>query len=515
MVKKATAKPEIRTFTCAELLWGQLAKPSYLWLGCALLLFMMLGGRELWTQEHRWADIVSGMFYRHDFLHPYLGLNNYYDKPLLSYWLISLIALITQQLNTWVIRLPSALAGFLAVWAIYRLGWRLKNKSFGLLCGWLLLTTFYFIFWSRVSSADMLNLAGSLLAVTWYFEKRDTVKVLNYLIFFVILAVTSLCKGLGGAVVALLAIFPDLMYQHNWKKHVRWSLLWSAVPAIIIYIVPFWLSAHIGGEHYTQDGLYLVYRENILRYFKPFDHKDPIYTYFIFLPIYLLPWTLFFIPALLSLPKRWRSLEWNSKWMIWALFVLFTFFTASGSRRSYYVLPIIPYAILVTADRLNMWMQAQTSRSLWMGRAVVAFFFIFLLFFGFLQPFYYRQGGQQAFAKQLQIEASRIQPWKNWQFVLLDPESKVVFYLHLPPQVASFDKLGERKPREAAALLKLWPLLQEKPKNVIFISRKYYAATLQSLLPHYQLVVAPPTLAEQFFHREDPNASIAFIPSAR
>ncbi|HVY53272.1 MAG TPA: glycosyltransferase family 39 protein, partial [Gammaproteobacteria bacterium] len=148
-------------------------RSKYLWLASLFLLFTMLGGRELWTQEHRWADIVSGMFFRHDFLHPYLGSNDYYDKPLLSYWLIAIVAAVTQELTTWTLRFPSALAGMLAIWSIYRLGSRLKDKSFGLLCGWMLLTTFYFVFWARVSSADMMNLAGSLFAVAWYFDKRD------------------------------------------------------------------------------------------------------------------------------------------------------------------------------------------------------------------------------------------------------------------------------------------------------------------------------------------------------
>ena len=137
------------------------------------MLFTLLGGREIWTQEHRWADIVSGMFYRHDFLHPYLGQNDYYDKPLLVLlvdcrYLLKLIG----ELTTWTLRLPSALAGFLAIWSIYRLGTKLKDKQLGLLSGWLLLTTFYFIFWARTSSADMLNLAGPFCCC-WYFEKRD------------------------------------------------------------------------------------------------------------------------------------------------------------------------------------------------------------------------------------------------------------------------------------------------------------------------------------------------------
>src|SRR5476649_1578968 len=97
--------------TWSEVLWGNKSKAIYLLLAASVLLLAMLGSREIWTQEHRWADIVSGMFYRHDFLHPFLGENDYYDKPLLSYWLIAGLSYVTGHLSTWTMRLPSALSG--------------------------------------------------------------------------------------------------------------------------------------------------------------------------------------------------------------------------------------------------------------------------------------------------------------------------------------------------------------------------------------------------------------------
>ncbi len=502
-----------RYSTKTDFLPGLFARRGFLVIAAALLLLTMLGGRELWTQEHRWADIVSGMFFRHDFFHPYLGSNDYYDKPLLSYWLIALVSVVTQQLNTWVLRLPSALAGLLAIWSIYKLGCRLRDQAFGLLCGWLLLTTFYFIFWSRVSSADMLNMAGSLFAVCWYFEKRDETQWTHYAIFYLILAVTSLCKGLVGAVVPVLAILPDLLYQHCWKKHLHPRIFFAAIPALIVYVLPFIASSYWGNTaSYGQNGLYLVYRENFLRYFQPFDHKDPIYTYFLYLPIYLLPWTFFFIPALVSLKTRWRNLHWNSRWIVWVLFVLFVFFTASGSRRSYYVLPLVPFAILLTADWLYSGLQSNSRRKRWTGRLLPCFFVIFLAFFGILQPLFYAQGGHRYFAGQLQTELQSVTAAQPWQYVLLDPESKLSFYLHLPPEVKFIGLAGDRERQTLTSLVRAWPVLTEKPKNVIFISRKRYEPLLQELLPKYKLVKSRATLGERLFHLNDADGAIAFIP---
>lgn len=492
----------------ATLLWGKKSKAIYLLAVAFVLLLTCLGARDIWTQEHRWADIVSGMFFRHDFLHPYLNDVDYYDKPLLSYWLIAAISYVTGHVSSWALRLPSALAGVLAIWSIYRLGTILKDKTLGLLAGWLLLTTFYFIFWARTSSADMLNMAGSLFAVCWYFEKKSKPNFFNYMIFFLILALTSLCKGLVGAIVPLIAIFPDVIKNNEWKNHLRLSVIPAVIPALLVYLFPFWASSHFGGNTYGESGLYLVYRENILRYFQPFDHKGPIYTYFVYLPIYLLPWALFFIPALFSLKSRWKKMSANSRWMVWSVLLLFIFFTVSGSRRNYYVLPLVPFAILMTADWIAT--NASAKLNLWVGRIAILSLLLFFFNFDVVQPLYYSQGGVQSFATTLKAKATKVKPWSQWDFVMLDPESKTRFYLQLPPQVKNFTITSdERMNQTEESLVKVWPVLKAKDSNTIFITRKMYEPLLKHILPNYEIVEAP---ASQFFKKKDINEPVAFIP---
>ena len=502
----------MRSTTLAELLWGPKAKFSYLIFAAIILLFTMLASREIWTQEHRWADIVYGMFYYHDFLHPMLDGNDYYDKPLLSYWLIAGFTALFGELTTWAMRLPSALAGLLGIGSIYWLGCHLKDKRLGLLAGWMLLTTFYFVFWARTSSADMLNMAGSLFAVAWYFAKRNQTHLIDYTIFFLILALTALCKGLIGPVVAVLAILPDVILQRSWKKHLNWQVIVAVIPALIVYVLPFWASTHFGRQNYGENGFYEVYRENILRYFQPFDHKGPIYTYFIYLPIYLLPWALFFIPALLCLKSRWHRLTANSKWMVFSTLLLFLFFTLSGSRRSYYVLPMVPFAILLTADWILSGADKLTQRALWAGRVAVLFFVLLCINFDVVQPLYYSQGNINDFSLELKTAATRIKPWSEWKFVMLDPESKVRFYLHLSPEIKNDGVIGDRATQTKEGLLKAWPILQNQPKDTIIISRKLYLPLLKSLLGKDEIVEARPSLIQKLLRISDANAMVAFIP---
>jgi len=496
------------TNTWANVLFGQKARLSYLMLAAAFLLLVFLGVKDIWTQEHRWADIVSGMFYRKDFFHPFLGDVEYYDKPLMSYWLIALSSKIF-HLTTFTLRLPSALAGLLSIWSIYKIGAQ-QNSALGYLSAWLLLSSFYFIFWVRTSSADMLNLGGSLFAVAWFLMHKDKKEFTSYLGFFLILAMTALCKGLIGVIVPLLVILPFLLLTKSLSQHLNAKFFLSLVPALLIYIIPFYLSSHLNGTGYAENGLYLVYKENVLRFFQPFDHKGPIYTYFIFLPVYLFPWTLLFIPALIKLPQRWQGLSLHAKWYAWATFLLFIFLTASGSRRNYYVLPVVPFALLMTADWL---MTLNQNAQKILGASIVVLYTAFASWYAILQPLYYCDGGLPYFANHLQTQAMRIKPWSQWQFVMLDAESKVSFYLSLPPSVKNESISGERVNQTVASLLQSWPMLQNPSPKTIYISRALYKRQLQQLLPEYRLVEGKATFGQRLLNTTLANEPIAFIPS--
>ncbi len=494
----------------ADTLWGASARYRWLLLTTIVLLFTCLGAKEIWTQEHRWADIVAGMFYRHDFFHPYLGTVRYYDKPLLSYWMVAGFAWLFNSLNTWALRLPSALAGLLAVWSIYRIGCIQRGKSFGLLCGWMLVTTFYFVFWARVSSADMLNVGGTLFAICWYLARRHQATFFDYSVFFIILSLTCLCKGLGGAVLPVIAVFVDMCLQRSFKQHLTLKLLFSLIPGLMVYLIPFWLSNHFGGDAYGQSGLYLVYKENVLRYFQPFDHQGPIYTYFIYLPVYLMPWTLFFIPALFSLPSRYKAMTQEARFNLWTFVLIFLFFTLSGSRRSYYVLPIVPFAVLVTADWINV------SGAVWRQRlagwcAIISVILIFVAM-DILPAIYYSNCGIERFALALKHEVEKKKTWDPNQVVMLDAESKLSFYLQLPPTTQYLGVQGKREAQTAATLQQKWPMLKNPLPNVIVISRKLYAPILDQAFPEYTKVSVPHKQCLPFISGEEANEAVAYIP---
>ena len=92
----------------------------------------------------------------------------------------------------------------------------------------------------------------------------------------------------------------------------------------------------------------MVYRENVERYFEPFDHVGPIYLYIYVIFGLLAPWSVFLPAALVHAhapsPPREAHSDRFVLTFFWATFI---FFTLSGSRRSYYLLPILPAAALM------------------------------------------------------------------------------------------------------------------------------------------------------------------------
>ncbi|MCK9295422.1 MAG: glycosyltransferase family 39 protein [Desulfobulbaceae bacterium] len=318
------------------------------WLTAFLLLFWGLGQKALWGSEDRWAEIVRAMLLTRDFFHPSINGLEYFDKPLLGYWLIALTQAITGSLNELAVRLPSAVAGLVVLWGTVELGQQLWSKEVGRTAGWLLLTSYALIFWARIGEADMENLAAITMAVVWYWRRKEKPVFLTYFVFYLICFAGAHTKGLTAVIVPVLAILPDLLLRNRWKTHFNFRHIVALLAGGVIYLLPFVIANSTSGG-YQSSGLYLVFRENILRYFQPFDHKEPFFVYFFYVPSLLLPWTPLFLGSLFGSRQLLGAGDKNTRWLVKTMVLIFVFFTLSGSRRNYYILPIIPFCALYMA----------------------------------------------------------------------------------------------------------------------------------------------------------------------
>jgi 4-amino-4-deoxy-L-arabinose transferase-like glycosyltransferase len=410
-------------------LWGDSAGILTLLGVAAVVLFIKLGAAELWTLEGRWAGVCAHMIRSGDYLHPYLYGNAYYDKPLLSYWLAIAVARAFGRLNEAALRVPSAFAGLLSIWLVYRLGTRRFDGVTGLLAGFLLTTCYMFVFWSRVASADMLNVAGTLAAVTWYFERRDSPTFFAFAAFFVLIALTCLMKGLIGSVIPALMVLPDLLRERRWRVLLRASLVPAALIGAVVYLAPFLASSLTQPSSYTQSGLEMVFRENALRYFDPFDHEAPVYIYFLQLPVFLIPWAALLPFAVWRLVRHWRDVPEASRWLAWGCLLVFVFLTAGGSRRSYYILPMVPFVILLVAD----WVRFETrfgSLQAVCSWGVVAMLAVMVVWFAIAVPVGFRHGGQRLLASEVRHYVEARAPWATWRVLICGAPPGAGYYFH-------------------------------------------------------------------------------------
>jgi 4-amino-4-deoxy-L-arabinose transferase-like glycosyltransferase len=327
------------------------------WTAAFVLLFYKLGSTDPWQSEDRWLEIVREMMDSGNYFKPTINGQVYFDKPLLSYWLQVLVAKIHGSLDGWALRLPGAIAALVTLWATMDMGRQLWSGKTAVLAGWILLTGLGFLQWGRIAEADMENLAVTIVAVNWYWCRRDSTGFFDYLVFYLVMAVGSQFKGLTAVVVPLLAVLPDLLSQQRWRRHLRPAHLLAVIAAAAIYLLPFLLATQSTGSEITtaghSSGLGLVIRENIVRYFAPFDHTGPIYTYLVTLPEFVFPWSPVLAAALLACCRKNFRHQANVAWVLWVFLLILVFFSVSGSRRSYYILPILPYSALLTARFLQ------------------------------------------------------------------------------------------------------------------------------------------------------------------
>ncbi len=325
---------------------------AFLLLTASWLLFCHLGLAPLWKPEGRVAEVVREMFVRHDFIHPTSGWIPHVTKPLLPYWLIVGVSKLAGGLSELTIRIPSAMAAVIAVLSTAVLGMKLFSPRTGFYGAVILCSTYGFVLWGRCGAADMLSLSSIVLSVSWYWWWRERPNIVVAALFGFLLALAAQMKGLVGIAIPLLVIAPDLLFSGRYRSILRPGLVISFLAGLSFYSIPFLVSAlstQVEGFSWFSRAVH----ESVTRFVHPFDHEGSVWMYTYFVPVWMLPWTPAFLLSLFFSVRDIRVAVYEKRWLIIAILVIFLFFTSAGSRRSYYVLPIIPFCAILTAEVLG------------------------------------------------------------------------------------------------------------------------------------------------------------------
>jgi 4-amino-4-deoxy-L-arabinose transferase-like glycosyltransferase len=312
----------------------------------AAALFFRLGALPLsGADEPRYARIAEEMERGGFWITPILEGKPWLEKPPLYYWMtIPFFSIFGVSETT--ARLGPALAGLIAVLAVWWLGTKLWTRMAGFLSALILLSSLGFAGYARAASTDMpmtccLTVALAILAAT---AAESHSPVWRLYAAYGCLALAVLAKG---PVAVVLAVGTCALF---WCLDERGGILskWRPIMGLVIVgcmALPwFWLAFRQNGFAFIA---FFFINHNLARYVSDLHHhSQPFYYYLPVLAGLMIPWTGWILLLFPESPRqelrRWRQWRPETVFLIcWVAFPL-GFFSLSNSKLAGYILPSLP-----------------------------------------------------------------------------------------------------------------------------------------------------------------------------
>jgi len=284
-------------------------------LALAPLWLVAICGRGLWTpDEPREADIAWRMSLQSDHTLPQLAGVPFLEKPPLSYWM-SAAALDLFGVSAPAARAPNlvyALVGALAVVSLaLAMQAELAAAVIAAVVAMSALTALRVSVWL---APDACLLAAGALALlgAWrgYRAAPGRPKLAGYALMHLGAALGFMAKSAPGWLVPALALLALIAWERRWRELCRWELYAGfAVQALLIGP---WLLAVLREDN-SGEALRALFWHNIVGRFTRVSapaaldytsgHHNSPGKYLLELPLYLLPWTMVVVAALV---RAWR-----------------------------------------------------------------------------------------------------------------------------------------------------------------------------------------------------------------
>ncbi|MFN2532883.1 MAG: ArnT family glycosyltransferase [Pyrinomonadaceae bacterium] len=315
--------------------------------------------------EPRYAEVAREMYLRHDWITPILGGHTWFEKPALLYW-IMIVAFKILGVTETAARIGPAFCGISTFAAVLIVGRKVSKESrsdelsgFGLWSAITAATSLGLIVFSRGASFDIVITATLTWAFSFFLlsELVQTSRMKLWLLggFYVAVGFSLLAKGLVGAVIPAGVGTLYFLMRGRWPGRSFWlSLLWG-VP-LSLAIAAIWYGPVIARHGWTFIDQFII-QHHFARYFSnKYHHPQPIYFYLLILLPLTLPWSAFLVEALAkAMSWTWRADDPQSKARVFFfswLVVPILFFSFSGSKLPGYILPVLPAAACLIAERV-------------------------------------------------------------------------------------------------------------------------------------------------------------------
>jgi len=313
----------------------------------AVLLFPGLGASPIERAEIYFLDGARSMVERQDYLIPYYRGQPFFDKPVLTYWLMA-ASFQTFGFTLAASRLVSVLVALLALTSTVWLGVQLFDRRTALYGGILLATTLGFVSFGRLAMSDMLLTLWSTLAMAlavaafrdgnasgWYIPVLGAVLGLG---FQTKGPVALLLPGLG-----ILALLWQRRRQ-RWPITLRRILLALALFAVVGLGWFALIYRRLGAEPLA----HFFLRENLER-FAAATYDVGRRAWWYYPPAYLafgLPWSPFLVVASWHVVRGDPEDRYSCLLLGW-MGLMVVLLSLSRGKIDYYLLPLLPPVSLV------------------------------------------------------------------------------------------------------------------------------------------------------------------------
>ena len=322
----------------------------FFWVAAIFLLFFLNGSLLITdTVESNYSLSAKEMVISGNWISPQIYGSFWYDKPIMSYWMIALgfkVFGFTEFGARFFPSITGLLGLLLATWG----GKKLYSEKVGFYSGVVLLTTIEFFLISKSILTDgalFFFFNGALL----FFYLAYSGKNKNYYYgMYIFSSLATLTKGPIGFLLPGLIIVLFILWEKNWRELKNAKILTGVIVFLaitgpwygaMIYLHKEFIPSFLGTQNLLRATVSEHPRDNV------------IYYYLVINMLACFPWIGFFPGMLKNIMRKggkWMVPAAREKFLLLWIFVIFLFYQNMATKYITYTYPILlPFSYLIAA----------------------------------------------------------------------------------------------------------------------------------------------------------------------